>query len=213
MKTVGQILTEARVSKRYSLEQVETATKIRRNFLEAIEGDAYHVLPSVSYAKGFVKNYAGYLGLDTATVMAFFRRQTIDIPRSSLLPKGMAEPLNKPFFRLTPGRFLGIVTGILAVLFLSYFGFQYFRLNSAPKLTIEEPGNEIVAAERRIRVLGTTDPDATVTINGVSQLVRSDGKFFDQVALETGINAITIVATSRFGKSTTVVRNVGLQQP
>ena len=61
MKTVGSILKEAREAKRFSLDQVEQATKIRRNFLEAIEGDAYHVLPSVSYAKGFVKNYAGYL--------------------------------------------------------------------------------------------------------------------------------------------------------
>ena len=213
MKTVGQILTEARVSKRYSLEQVETATKIRRNFLESIEADEYHKLPSLSYAKGFVKNYAQYLGLDTATVLAFFRRQTLEVPRSSLLPKGMAEPLNRPFLRLTPGRFLGLVMGVLGILFLSYFGLQYWRLNTAPVIVIESPGNEIVSTERRIQLLGRTDSDATVTVNGVSTLVRSDGKFFEQVTLEPGVNTIIIVATSRFGKTTTVTRKIGLQQP
>lgn len=213
MKTVGSILKDAREAKKLSLEHVEQATKIRRRFLESLEADEYHALPSLAYAKGFVKNYAQYLGLDTATVMAFFRRQTLEVPRSSLFPKGMAEPLNRPFLRLTPSRFLAIIMGLLGILFLSYFGAQYWRLNTAPTLTIESPGNEIVTTERRISVLGSTDPDATVMVNGVSTLVRMDGKFFEQVAIEPGVNTITIVATSRFGKSTTVTRKVGLQQP
>jgi len=60
--------------------------------------------------------------------------------------------------------------------------------------------------------VGQTDPDATVTVNGRSVLVRSDGTFFEQVAIETGVNTITIVATSRLGKATTIVRQVGYQQ-
>ncbi|MCJ7826477.1 hypothetical protein MUP56_02585, partial [Patescibacteria group bacterium] len=59
---------------------------------------------------------------------------------------------------------------------------------------------------------GKTSSDATVTVNGVSVLVRSDGNFFDQVSLDPGVNTITITATSRFGKSTTIVRKVGLKQ-
>ncbi len=213
MKTVGTILKEAREAKRLTISEVEAATKIRRKFLESLEADEYHKLPSLSYAKGFVKNYAQYLGLDTATVLAFFRRQTLEVPRSSLLPKGMAEPLNRPFLRLTPGRFLGLVMGVLGILFLSYFGLQYWRLNTAPVIVIESPDNEIVSTERRIQLLGRTDPDATITVNGVSTLVRSDGKFFEQVTLEPGVNTITIVATSRFGRTTTVTRKIGLQQP
>lgn len=213
MKTVGSILQETRTEKHISLDQVEAATKIRRKFLEAIELDDYSRLPSLAYAKGFVKNYSVYLGLDSDTVLAFFRRQTSEIPRATLLPKGMAEPLNKPWFYLTPGRFLGLVFALLATSFLFYFGVQYRRLNQSPRLVIESPKDQTMTTDKRVDVLGQTDPDATVTVNGFSVIVRSDGNFFSQVVLEPGVNTLTVVATSRFGKVATVTRKVGLQQP
>lgn len=213
MKTAGSILKESRLSKNISLADVEQSTKIRLKFLQAIEEDDFTKLPSLGYAKGFVKNYSEYLGLDSTMVLAFFRRETADVSRVSLLPKGMAEPFNKPMVHLTPGRFLALLIGALGMVFLFYFGFQYRRLYQPPPLTLEKPANESVTPEKRIDVLGRTDSDATVTINGVSVLVRSDGRFFDQVILTPGVNTITIVATSRFGKATTVTRNVGREQP
>lgn len=211
MKTVGSMLREARETKRLSLADVEGATRIRQKFLKAIEADDYGVLPSLTYAKGFVKNYAEYVGLSSDTVLAFFRRQTADVARSTLLPKGMADPLNRSPFELTPARFVGILVGGLIVVFLGYFGLQYRRLNRPPSLVIDQPKNEIIVTERKVDVFGRTDTDATVTINGTTTLVRGDGKFFDQVTLEPGVNTITIMATSRFGKTATEVRKVGLQ--
>lgn len=213
MKTVGAILQDARLAKKLSLEQAETATKIRLKFLTAIEADDYTPLPSLSYAKGFVKNYSEYLGLDSDMVLAFFRRQTAEVTRSSLLPKGVSEPLNKSTFQLTPAKFLAVILGGLLIIFLGYFGLQYRKLNQAPSVTVDAPKNQMVVKERRVDVLGKTHPDATITINGINVLVRSDGKFFDQVSLEPGVNKITIVATSRYGQSTTVVREVGMQVP
>ncbi|KKR02984.1 MAG: hypothetical protein UT26_C0012G0001, partial [Microgenomates group bacterium GW2011_GWC1_39_12] len=64
----------------------------------------------------------------------------------------------------------------------------------------------------KLDILGTTNPDATVMVNGVSVTVRSDGRFFTQITLEPGVNTITILATSRYGKTTTMLRKVGLQQ-
>lgn len=212
MKTVGGILQEAREVKHLSLEQAEQVTKIRLKFLAAIESDDYSSLPSLSYAKGFVKNYAEYLGLDSQMVLAFFRRQTMEVTKSSLLPKA-AEPINKSFFQLTPAKFLAFIVFGLIVVFLGYFGLQYRNLNTEPTLAIDSPVHQMVTGERRVDVLGRTDTDATITINGINVIVRSDGKFFDQVTLEPGVNKITIVATSRFGKTTTIVREVGLQLP
>lgn len=211
MKTVGVFLKETRQRKGWTLAYIEQATKIRLKFLEAIERDDYTKLPSLSYAKGFVKNYAEFLGLNSRHILAFFRRQTEEVPRSSLLPKGLAAPLNRPFFRLTPGRFLTIILVGFVTVFLLYFGLQYLKLQNPPSLVIDSPKNSLVTTQRRIDVLGKTDPDATVTINGVSVLVRSDGRFFDQVQLTSGINKITIVATSRWNKITTIIREVGAQ--
>jgi len=211
MKTVGSMLHEVRMQKGIVLEDVEKATKIRKKFLEAIEQDDYAIIPSLAYAKGFVKNYSEFLGLDSQMTLAFFRRQSQDATKQSLLPKKTITSEYSPF-HLTPARFLMFLLGICALIFLSYFVFQYRNLRESPRLSIEKPDAEKIVEDRKIDVLGTTSPDATVTVNGVSVLVRSDGKFFDQVSLEPGVNTITITATSRFGKSTTVVRKVGLKQ-
>jgi len=164
MKTVGSILHEARILKKLSLEQAEQATKIRLKFLQAIEADDYSGLPSLSYAKGFVKNYSEYLGLDSEMVLAFFRRQTAEVTRSSLLPKSMSEPLGKSLFQLTPGKFLAGILVVLVFIFLGYLGLQYRKLNQSPGLSIDSPTNQLVVHERRVDIFGKTDPDATVTV-------------------------------------------------
>jgi transcriptional regulator with XRE-family HTH domain len=211
MKTVGMILRNTRKEKGLTIEVVEQDTKIRAKFLTAIEADDFHSLPTLTYAKGFVKNYSEYLGLDSKTVLAFFRRQSQELPKSSLLPKGVAEPLNTSALRLTPGRFLALVLVSLGTIFLGYLGFQYRTLTQPPDLIIETPIDKEIVTEGRINVLGKTDPDATVAINGVTVLVRSDGRFFDTVLLERGVNIITLVATSRYGKSKTEEIEVGYQ--
>ncbi|KKU81103.1 MAG: Helix-turn-helix domain-containing protein [Candidatus Gottesmanbacteria bacterium GW2011_GWA1_47_8] len=114
MKTVGSIFREAREKKHLTLEHVERATKIRKKFLSDIERDDYENLPSAAYAKGFVKNYSDFLGLDAASVLAYFRRQTEEVSKISLLPKkddatlasrAAANDAGKIFS--TPGRCFG----------------------------------------------------------------------------------------------------------
>lgn len=208
MKTVGLILQEERIKKKLTLEHVESATKIRKKFLVAMEADDFSRLPSVSYAKGFVKNYSDFLGLSTANMLAFFRRQTREVTRTSFLPKGVTDPLNPSFFQLTPGRFMTLFIVVLVGIFLANLTIQYRKLQEPPSLIIDRPADKVTVSERKLEVLGRTDPDATVSVNGVSVLVRGDGKFFDQMTLENGVNAITVTSTSRYGKSVTLSRAV-----
>jgi cytoskeletal protein RodZ len=63
-QTVGSILRQKREEKRLSLDQVFQAIKIRASYLQAIENDQLDVLPSPAQARGFVRLYAGYLGID-----------------------------------------------------------------------------------------------------------------------------------------------------
>ncbi|MFC1626568.1 helix-turn-helix domain-containing protein [Patescibacteria group bacterium] len=211
MKTVGEIFRKARNQQKLSIEDVEKAIKIRKRFIHAIESDDYSIIPSLPYAKGFVLNYAQFLGVDKKIILAFFRRQTQDTPRSKLLPKGVADPLNASFLRLTPGKFLGMLLIGFVCIFLIYFGLQYQSLQNAPILVIEQPIQGYTTNKDRIDILGKTDEDATVMINGVNVLVRGDGKFFEQIQLVDGINTIEIVATSRYGKTTFVSHEVMLQ--
>ncbi len=212
MKTVGSMLQEARLAKRLTPALVEQAIKIREKYIIAIEADNFEALPSPSYAKGFVRNYSEFLGLPTDSVMAFFRRQMTDVSRASLLPKGVSDPLNAPFVHLTPGRFIVFLVSILLIVFFLYLGRQYYWIGKAPPLTVTSPAHQLIVESSRVVVEGKTDPDTTVTINGVSVIVRDDGRFYEQIGVDPGVNKITIIATSRFGKATTIVREVGFQQ-
>lgn len=208
MKTVGQIFLQKRKEKKLSLDDVEKSTKIRRKFLDAIERDAFSELPSQAYTKGFIKNYASFLGYDAAVLLAFYRRQTLEAPKNTLLPKDTEKVLKRSLFRLTPSRFVVLFGLSLALIFFSYFFLQYQRIQTPPSLTIQSPAVGLETVDRRIDVTGQTDADATVIVNGVSVVVRSDGKFFDQVTLELGANKITVSSTSKFGKVTTNIREV-----
>lgn len=205
------MLKEKRLAKGLTPQDIEHAIKIREKFILAIEADNFRDLPSPSYAKGFVRNYAEYLGLPTDSVMAFFRRQMTEAPKATLLPKGVSDPLNAPFVKLTPGRFIGFLVTLLLVVFFVYLGSQYVRIGQSPPLSVSAPVNQAIVSEQHVVVEGKTDSDATVMINGVSTVVRDDGRFYDQVAIDPGVNKIVITATSRFGKVTTITREVGYQ--
>jgi cytoskeletal protein RodZ len=212
MKTVGDVLRETRLSKNVTLEIAEKETKIRKNFLVALEQNEFGKLPSQAYAKGFIHNYSEFLGLNSKTMMAFYRRQTLEIPKSSILPKKPNETLESHRYVLTPGRFVILFISVLLFLLLIYFGLQYRKLQVPPSLSLDSPKTSMTTTSKRIDVTGSTDPDATISINGISVLVRSDGKFFDQVQLFSGKNTITITATSRYGKVSTTVREVTVSE-
>lgn len=61
---VSEALRTRRKELNISLKEVETATSIRMNYLQAIEDGEMGKLISPVYAQGFIKQYAGFLGLD-----------------------------------------------------------------------------------------------------------------------------------------------------
>ncbi len=61
---VGNILRAAREERGLSLKDIENETSIRALYIEAIEKGKQDVLPSEVYVKGFIRNYATFLGLD-----------------------------------------------------------------------------------------------------------------------------------------------------
>jgi cytoskeleton protein RodZ len=63
-REIGRLLEHKRKERGLSLEEVEQATKIRKRYLIGLEREDYAILPDAVYARGFLKTYANYLGLD-----------------------------------------------------------------------------------------------------------------------------------------------------
>ena len=70
MPTPGQTLRAAREAKKLSLKQAMQATRIRVHYLEAMEADDLSGLPSVAQARGFLRAYAEFLGLNAGEFLA-----------------------------------------------------------------------------------------------------------------------------------------------
>jgi cytoskeleton protein RodZ len=73
--TVGQELRAGRLRRGDDLATVSRDLKIRKDHLEAVEEDRLENLPGRTYAIGFVRSYAGYLGLDAAEVVERYKQE------------------------------------------------------------------------------------------------------------------------------------------
>jgi cytoskeletal protein RodZ len=68
-ESVGQRLKEERQARDISLEQVAQGTRIRLHYLQSIEDGNFDDLPSPVQARGFLRAYAGYLGIDIEPIL------------------------------------------------------------------------------------------------------------------------------------------------
>jgi cytoskeleton protein RodZ len=75
LQEMGNLFREERERRGLSLSEVVERTKISRNNIEAIEDGKKERLPHPVYAKGFVKNYAGVLGLDPDDLVEVVKRE------------------------------------------------------------------------------------------------------------------------------------------
>ncbi len=81
MSNFGELLRQARDYKGVTLREAERATRISRSYLAALEAEDFAALPASTYAKGIVRNYAQYLGLDPLTTVELFEQRSGEIAR------------------------------------------------------------------------------------------------------------------------------------
>ena len=131
MKTCGQLLKRARLEKGFSVKKVAEGTKIRPQYLRALEKDDYSALPSIISTKGFIKNYADFLGMESKDVLAVFRRD-FDEKKAEKAGEKNEEIGQSLVFNWTPRWTAILIVGFLVLLFLAYLFWQYQSLVSAP---------------------------------------------------------------------------------
>ncbi len=151
---IGPLLEKKRLERGLSLKEVEQATKIRTRYLEGLEREDPTSLPDPVYARGFLKTYANFLGLDGEQLSREFRDHRA--PRRERQPS--FERLQKGEFDqplINPGGVddaersgisgATILTIVLAVLVLALvIGALYYvgsrsTVNTSDSVSEEEP--------------------------------------------------------------------------
>ncbi len=72
LKKMGESFRKKREEMTLTLKEVENATSIRMQYLQAIEEGRVQQFLSTVYAQGFVRQYANFLGIESEKLMKDF---------------------------------------------------------------------------------------------------------------------------------------------
>jgi cytoskeletal protein RodZ len=93
MLDLGTELREAREEKGISLGEAEAATRIKERYLRALEANDWAALPTEVQARGFLRNYAVYLGLAEDHVLSQYGRAARSAVVSLPIPPAADSPV------------------------------------------------------------------------------------------------------------------------
>jgi cytoskeleton protein RodZ len=93
MFRIGASLRQARLARGLELAAAEKATRIRLKYLQALEEERFDVLPGDAYAKGFLREYAEFLGLESRLFLAEYDARCATHVEPAMVPPRQAEPL------------------------------------------------------------------------------------------------------------------------
>src|SRR5262245_9787785 len=216
-------LAMAREKKGVDLVRAERDTKIRVRYLSALENGDYRDLPGAVYTKGFLRNYAIYLGLDPEDVLRQWRRERGDAaaPEPVIVPPRPLEEPARPL-RFSSSVVVAALLTAAVVLFFVYLGSQLLRYSRPPDLTVTNPAVAVLSVEEdatTYQLAGMTSPGAVVTISSpgrpdLTATAQSSGEWSAQVDLRRGQNRFTITARNpETGKEAETPREVVITVP
>ncbi len=131
-RTVGEILREARIARDEDYAEVSSQLRIRRTYMEAIEDGRFGDLPGSTYAIGFVRTYAEYLGLDVVKMVAKYKQEASDFEDRTRLV--FPEPM--PASRAPTA---SIIVVAIMLLFGSYAGWLYISNKDQDQIALVPP--------------------------------------------------------------------------
>ncbi len=116
-ESIGMRLREAREKRQLSLQQISDTTKVRIHYLQALENDDLSAIPSAAQARGFLRIYAGFLGLEVADLVPAAPIESgaaaaIDEPQTQPNPSAPRQLIDEPTKAPRPG-LLDTVRGLL----------------------------------------------------------------------------------------------------
>ncbi len=149
MESIGEYLKREREFRNISLEEISRKTKIRAKILRGLEEDRLDFFDSPVFVKGYLKAYAGYVGLNPNDVVLRYEAS---------LKEDDTSPPPKKSFEDTPGQWsikyivlpVSILVLIGVLLFLVLKGPMRIKTNQEPQEIAKPPISAIseVASEK-----------------------------------------------------------------
>lgn len=207
-------LKEARLRRGISLEKMAEVTHVNIAYLKALEECRLHELPhGAVYTRQYIRLYAEAVGLPEETLLKSFHVER-GWERAKNKAPSQAEPsINKKSFLNIPKFVRGALVFGASGILVAFVAFQMMRFLEPPKLAVSNPPDGFVTSANVIVVDGQTEKEALVHINGTPVVKSEEGTFTESIPLERGLNTISIQATKKSGKQTTLTRTIVREMP
>jgi transcriptional regulator with XRE-family HTH domain len=157
LASFGEELRREREIRGISLKEIADATKISKRFLEAIERNDHKTLPAPVFTRGFVREYARYLGLSSEEMVNRYNfaavgddrieqsahLERLTTPQAPPIPRKKAPPMGIPpaYARVDRNVYILILV-VVALAAVSYWALKHRRESRAAN-------EEHLAAEAR----------------------------------------------------------------
>src|SRR5690606_21793707 len=225
-RRIGKRLKQVRESLGLSTAEISAKTKIREEYIKAIEEDNFDKFDSHVYAKGFIKNYALALSIDPQPLVAVYRRdyenleqkrEVKKIEKAKELLTAQKNQEEKKFFQklnlyITKRR-LAYFSAVLIV-FLVAAGivslissvFQPPVLNITSPIEMQRGDvKSIELNERNIKIIGNTSPNTLIKINEEPISLKPGFNFeTDFLPVTSESNLFVIEAINQLGISSKI---------
>ncbi len=130
MESYGEILRNTREAKKISLEAIESATAITKNYIDSLENERVEDFPGESYFIGFLSNYCEFLGLNKNEILQLYYAKKI---QEAPIPTELLKK-ERPAF-LIPTIILGILLVLIGV--SAYLYFIVFNIPQKKELALK----------------------------------------------------------------------------
>jgi len=171
---IGTALRKAREHRSKTIEEASRDTKIRAEYLRALERESFEALLGDVYVRGFLRSYSRYLGLDPDKVVSAYT-SSVGEPEPSELPIEALRPdraSNDRLFRTGDRRSSWILAGGIALTLLiiaGAFGLLSRSRSTPQSAALPSTAPSVAPVEQKISValIAKHQVNAVITIDGV----------------------------------------------
>jgi cytoskeleton protein RodZ len=132
---LGQQLREARQARGLSIDDVALGTRIRPAYVHALEEERFADLPAPVYVRGFVRNYATFLGLDAEELIGALEKEQSGAfqPPHRHTPQQISVPV---WHGPSPRAMVGTLLLVLLVAFIAFIFRQYSEFTASRSTSV-----------------------------------------------------------------------------
>jgi len=208
-ETLGEKLKNAREEQGYTLEQVANQTRIKASNIQYLETGQYNKLPGLLFIENYLKTYTNFLQLSWPRVKKMYDQERI-MYKEPEKPGKSARHIKRALN--VPKLVYGLLIAMVVMIIFAYLGFEISNIVEPPMLEVYNVPDNMITEDRSVSILGQTDPEANVFINGQMISVDPSGNFQEVVSLQEGINTMTISAKKKHSKELIIVKQIKVQK-